>query len=98
MDWIIPAVIGWCGTYWPIRLRFPPGGGGGGGFDPDNPWPPNCAVCGGIIGSIAAVIINILVGPIIREAGFFAMAVTAFAAGSAANGLIGGIVGMIRGK
>ena len=97
MDWIIPALIGWCGTYWPRRLPFPVGGGGG-GFDPDNPWPPNCIVCGGIIGSLGAVIINILVGPIIAEAGFFASALTSFAAGSAINGLVGGLVGMIRGK
>lgn len=46
MDWLIPAIVGWCGTGWPWRWPFVPSGTGGGGFDPDNPWPPNCPVCG----------------------------------------------------
>ena len=94
ITWLIPAIIGWCGTYWP--RRFPPVGGGGGGFDPDNPWPPNCPVCGGIVGALSAILVNIVVGPQIAEAGFVGLAVTSLAAGSFGNNLVGGIVGLIR--
>jgi len=92
MDWLVYALIGWCGTGWP--RRFP--GGTGGGFDPDNPWPPNCPMCGGVIGAIAALVVNYLVGPQFASNGFFAMALISFAAGSVGNSLVGGIVGMAR--
>ena len=95
MQWLLLAIIGWCGTGWPRRF---PGGGGGGGFDPDNPWPPNCWVCGGIIGAVSAVVIYPLVASQLVDAGFLGLAVTAFTAGYAGNGLVGGIVGMVRGN
>lgn len=94
MEWIIPAIIGWCGTY--VPRRFP---GGGGGLPNPEDWPPvNCPVCGRVVGSIGAVIINVLVGPSLAEAGFFASALVSFAAGSATANLVAGISGMIRGK
>ena len=95
MDWLIPAIIGWCGTYWRPKL---PGGGGGGGFDPDNPWPPNCWVCGGIIGAISAVVLDPIVASGLGDAGFLGRAVMAFAAGAVGNNIIGGAVGLLRGK
>lgn len=95
MDWLVYAIIGWCGTGWPFRFPFG-GGTGGGGTDPDNPWPPNCAICGGVIGAIAALVIYYVVGPQFASNGFFAMAAISFAAGSVGNSLVGGIVGMAR--
>jgi len=95
MDWLVIAIIGWCGTGWP--RRFPGGGGTGGGFDPDNPWPPNCPMCGGVIGAVAALVVNYAVGAHFANAGFIGMAIISFAAGSVGNSLIGGLVGMARG-
>jgi hypothetical protein len=92
IDWLVPAIIGWCGTGWPFR--FPRGGGGG--FDPDNPWPPNCPMCGGVIGAISAIVINSLVGEHFASAGFLGTVVISFAAGSVGNSLVGGIVGLFR--
>jgi hypothetical protein len=94
MEWLVYAILGYCGTRWP--RRFPGGGGGGGGFDPDNPWPPNCPICGGIIGAISAVLVLYLVGPQFANAGFFALAVISFAAGVVGDSLVGGLVGMAR--
>jgi hypothetical protein len=54
-------------------------------------------VCGGIIGSISAIVIYPLVSPLVADAGFAGLVVTAFAAGSFGNSLVGGIVGMVRG-
>jgi len=95
MQWLLLVIIGWCGTGWPWRFW---GGGGGGGTDPDYPWPNHCLVCGGIIGSLSAVIIYPLVANLLVDAGFAGLVVTAFAAGSFGNGLVGGVVGMVRGK
>jgi hypothetical protein len=94
MDWLVYAIIGICGTGWP--RRFPGGGGGGGGFDPDNPWPPNCPMCGALIGAISAVVVIYLVGPQFANAGFIGTAIISFAAGSAGNTLVGGLVGLMR--
>ena len=94
MDWLISGIIGWCGTGWPRRFH---GGGGGGGGDPD-PWPPNCPMCGGIIGARSAIVINQIVAGHIAGGGFFATAVISFAAGYVGNSLIGGIVGLMRAK
>lgn len=95
MQWLLLAIIGWCGTGWPWHFW---GGGGGGGTDPDNPWPIHCPACGGIIGSLSAVVIYPLVSNLVADAGFTGLVVTAFAAGSFGNGLVGGIVRMVRGK
>lgn len=94
MQWLLLAIIGWCGTGWPWRFG---GRGGGTSPDPDNPWPPNCWVCGGLIGSLSAIVIYPMVSTLVADAGFTGMVVTAFAAGSFGNSLVGGIVGMVRG-
>jgi hypothetical protein len=93
MEWLVYAIIGWCGTGWPRHFG---GGTGGGGVDPDNPWPPNCPMCGGVIGAISAVVLNYVIGAHFADAGFFATALISFAAGSVGNSLVGGIVGMAR--
>jgi len=94
MEWILPAIIGWCGTRWPIHF----GGGGGGGFDPDNPWPPNCPVCGPIIGAISAVILVAVIGSQYKEAGFLGTVAISFFGGNFGSNLVGSIVGMARGR
>jgi hypothetical protein len=91
-DWIIPAVIGWCGTKWPWHI-----GGGGGGGDGD-PWPPNCAVCGPLIGALSALVINQLVGHSLAEAGFFANAFVSLVAGKVGSDIVGNVARLARGK
>jgi hypothetical protein len=97
MDWIFPLIVGWCGTGWPHRF-WPKGGGGGGGFDPDNPWPVNCPMCGGIVASLGALVIDILVLPHVGDVGIFGRGLVDFAGGAFASGIVGGLVGMMRGN
>jgi hypothetical protein len=86
--YLIAAIIGWCGTGWPIR--FPIGGGGGTGGG-DDPWPPNCPMCGQIVGAISAVILVAVLGSTIESAGLIGLATFSFFAGSFGSSLIGGI-------
>ncbi|MEQ1687467.1 MAG: hypothetical protein ABL874_02715, partial [Sphingopyxis sp.] len=90
--------IGWCGTKWP--WRWPGGsGGGGGGFDPDNPWPPNCPMCGGIVGAISAVVVNeLLHGSVLATSGILATTVISLAAGKVGSDIVNTAMGMFRGK
>jgi hypothetical protein len=90
---VIAAIVGWCGTGWPIR--FPRGGGGGGGFDPDNPWPPNCPMCGQIIGAISAVILVAVLGPSFEGSGLFGLVTLSFFAGSFGSNLVGNLRGLV---
>ncbi len=94
MDWIIPAIVGWCGTGWPWRFPFPSGGGGTG---PDDPWPPNCPMCGlitKIAGAILAVIIvNVLAGNELIN-GLAAMTVVSLAAGKVGGDIVNALGGM----
>jgi hypothetical protein len=95
MDWIIPAIVGWCGTGWPWRFPFPSGGGGG--FDPDNPWPPNCPMCGlvtKLAGAIlAVVIVNVLAGNEVIN-GLAAVTVVSLAAGKVGGDIVNSLGGM----
>jgi hypothetical protein len=95
MDWLIPAIIGWCGTGWPWRWRFP--GGGGGGFDPDNPWPPNCAVCG-LITDIAGAVVAVLVVQALAGnelvSGLAGITIVSLAAGKVGGDIVNAIGGM----
>jgi hypothetical protein len=93
-NYILAAIIGWCGTGWPIRFPRPIGGGGG-GFDPDNPWPPNCPMCGQIIGAISAVILVAVLGPSVD--GLLGLATVAFFGGSFGSNLVGNLRGMMKG-
>jgi len=89
MDWILAAIVGWCGTGWPIRIR----GGGGGGVEPGD-WPPNCWVCGPLVGAIAGVVIVYALGGYYAEAGMLGTVALAFFGGSFASTLLGGVRSM----
>jgi hypothetical protein len=91
--YLIAAIAGWCGTGWPRRW---PGGGGGGGGEPGD-WPPNCWVCGPIVGAISAVILVAVLGPAVESAGLGGLMAFSFLAGSFGNTLVGGGVRMSRG-
>jgi hypothetical protein len=96
MDWLIPAIIGWCGTQWPWRWRFP-GGGGGGGFDPDNPWPTNCPMCGlitDIAGAVVAVLVVRAVAGTELVSGLAAVTIVSLAAGKVGGDIVNAIGGM----
>ena len=95
MEWLLIGLLGWCGN---DILRFrPPRGTGGGGFDPDNPWPPNCIVCGGLIGALTALLVLPVLNASIASAGFAGVVVASLAAGRVGGDIVGNIVGLIRG-
>ena len=96
MNFILPFIVGWCGTGWPWRIPIPRGGGGG--TDPDNPWPDNCPVCGGILGGIAAIILEVVLAGQLANVGFGGHLAVDFFAGSFAVGLVRGITGMMGGN
>ena len=95
MDFIIPFIVGWCGTGWPFHIL---GSGGGGGTDPDNPWPTHCPQCGGVLGGIAAVILEVVLARQLANAGFGGHLAVDFFAGSFAVSLIGGAVRLMSGN
>lgn len=92
MEYLLVAIIGWCGTYWPRRFPLP---GGGGYPNPDDPWPPYCPVCGPIIGAIAAVILWIVLREDFGE-GFGQLVVISFFGGAFGSSLIGGLMSLGR--
>lgn len=92
MEFGLAFIIGWCGTYWPWRWRGPVGPG----RDPDDPWPPNCWVCGPIIGGIAAVILEATVGKQVGT-GLLEDGMLWFFTGAFGSSLIGGLIGTLRG-
>jgi hypothetical protein len=91
--YLVAAIAGWCGTGWPIRW---PGGGGGGGGEPGD-WPPNCWVCGPLVGAISAVILLAVLGSTVESAGLVGVMTFSFLAGSFGATLVGGIARMARG-
>jgi hypothetical protein len=99
MDWLIPAIVGWCGTGWPWRWPLPSGGGGG--FDPDNPWPPNCPMCG-LITKLAGALVAVLVVRALAGNelvnGLAAVTVVSLAAGKVGGDVVNAVGGMFRGK
>ena len=91
MDWLIPAIFGAFGSYFPR-------GGGVGYPDPDG-WPPvYCPVCGIIVGAIGGVVINVLAGAALAEAGFFATATASLVSGSVLSAAIAGVAKLARGN
>ena len=92
MDWLIPFIVGWCGTV-PIRWKFPPGGGGPGGGG-DDPWPPNCPQCVAVLGGIAAVVLEIILRPQLGEMGLGTRMTFDFFAGMFAASALSGIGNM----
>lgn len=95
MDWLIPALIGWCGTGWPWRIPIPRGGGG---TDPDNPWPDNCPMCGGIIGALSAVLVVILLQRNAFIDNVAGLTIVSLAAGKVGSDIVGTVLGMARRK
>ena len=89
---VIAAIVGWCGTGWPFHF---PHGGGGGGFDPDNPWPPNCPMCKQIIGAISAVILVAVLGANFEGSELFGLVTLSFFAGSFGSNLVGNLRGLV---
>jgi hypothetical protein len=87
MDLILAAIVGWCGTGWPIRFPYV---GGGGGVEPGD-WPPNCPVCGPIVGALAGAVIVYAFGSHFASAGMLGTVTLAFFGGSFGASLIGGI-------
>jgi len=96
MNFILPFIVGWCGTGWPWHPRI--GGGGGGGTDPDNPWPTNCPVCGGILGGLAAIVLEMVLAQQLANVGFGGHLAVDFFAGSFAVSLVSGLVGLVSGN
>jgi len=91
MNFILPFIVGWCGTGWPLRFR---GSRGTGGFDPDFPWPDNCPPCAGFIGGVAAIVFEFLLVREMANVGFGGHLAVDFFVGSFAVSLIGGVVGL----
>ena len=90
MDWILAAIVGWCGTGWPIRFH----GGSGSGVEPGD-WPPNCPMCGRIIGALAGIVTVYALGAHFANAGMLGTVALAFFGGSFGCQVIGGIRGML---
>jgi len=88
---VIAAIVGWCGTGWPFRF---PRVGGGGGVEPGD-WPPNCPMCGQIIGAISAVILVSVLGSHFEGSGLLGLVTLSFFAGSFGSNLIGNLRGMM---
>ena len=90
MSWILVAIIGWCGTRWPVHFGGGSGGSGGsgGGVEPGD-WPTNCPMCGQLAGAISAVILVVVIGPLYTEAGFLGMVAISFFGGNFGGTLIG---------
>jgi len=83
--YLIVAIAGWCGTGWPRRF---PVVGGGGGVEPGD-WPPNCWVCGPLVGAISAVILVAVLGSAVETAGLGGLMAFSFLAGSSRFPLCG---------
>ena len=85
MDWIIPCIFGWSGGVIIIVIR-------------PFPWPrpgPDCIVCGGLLGSIAAVILEQMLRPVIVNPAFGDRALFDLAAGFAVASAVRGIVSLV---
>ena len=95
-NYLLAAIIGWCGTGWPIRFPIPPGGGGGGG-EPGDIGPPGCKVCNQLAGAVSAVILVAVVGPSFESTGLLGLAAISFFGGSFGANLLGGLRGSMRG-
>ena len=82
MALFLAFMFGWVGGSWTRR------------WDPDDPWPPNCWVCGGILGGIAAVILEAVGNP--GANGLIEHAVLDFFVGAFAATLVGGLLGLAK--
>lgn len=82
MALFLAFMFGWVGGYWPKR------------WDPDDPWPPNCPVCGALLGGIAAIILEAFGKP--AATGLFEHAVLDFFVGAFAATLVGGLLAFAK--
>lgn len=87
MDWILSAVVGWCGTGWPIHFR----GGGGGGLEPGDWGPPGCWVCGRILGAIGGLVAHWAFSGLTADAGLGVSMAVAFFGGGFLAEVVGGL-------
>jgi len=83
MELAFAAMMGWCGTKWPGWWRGPRPP------QPD-PWWWIVSVAGAIGGVGAAVVFR----PVVGDAGFFAVAGTAFAGGILVGSIVDGLGGL----
>jgi len=85
MDYLIPFIFGWCGGVIIIVIR-------------PFPWPrpgPDCIVCGGILGSLGAIILEQIARPAIVNPAFGDRALFDLAAGFAVASAVRGLVSLI---
>ena len=76
MSLLIIFILGGLGSGWPR--------------DPEDYWPRWCIACRVIMGGLSAIIINVLAGAAMPDAGFTGLAVVSFASGYVGSRLIGG--------
>jgi len=93
--YIFAFIVGWCGSEWPIRFPIPRGGGGG--VEPGD-WPPNCPMCGQVIGGIAAVVLVAALGSSIESTGLFGLVTMSFFAGKFGSSFLGGMRKLMTGS
>jgi len=92
MDYVLAAIVGWCGFGWPIR--FPRVSGGiGDGIGPD--WPDNCPPCGQFLGALAGILTVIILGSHFADAGMLGTVTLAFFGGSFGSSLVSGLGRMV---
>jgi hypothetical protein len=84
MDYLLMAIIGWVGSGWQ---------------NTDDGWPTGCPMCRQIVGVISAIILSRVLAPVVpADAGLLGTVVVCFFGGSFGASLIGGLVGMMKGK
>ena len=91
MDYVLAAIVGWCGWGWPIRS--PRVGGSGDGIGPD--WPDNCPPCGQFLGSLAAILTLVVLGSHYANEGLLGTVTLAFFGGSFGSSLVSGVGRMV---
>jgi hypothetical protein len=82
MALFLAFMFGWVGGYWPRH------------WDPDDVWPPNCPMCGAILGGIAAVILEAVLKPV--ATGVIEHAVLDFFVGAFASTLVAGLLRLAK--
>ena len=86
MIYLVLAVAGWVGGGW----GYP---------NPDDPDSPMCPVCGRVIGVVAAIIYYMVLKNMLgADNSFFTLSVVGVLGGAAGASLVGGLMGMARGK
>ena len=75
MSLLIIFILGGLGSGWPR--------------DPEDYWPRWCIACRVIMGGLSAIIINVLAGAAMPDAGFTGLVVVSFASGYVGSRLIG---------